>query len=583
MQHQPLPMHKSLFLIMGGIFLILSVILCRLFYMQINLVDHFVHRSEKNFLRVETETPPRGNIIDATGSLLATNRPVTNLLWQGSGNRSLKPPQLKTLETIEIIGHKPLVSDQQFMYNLRMVELRYQTMPLIQDLSFEQLSQIEEQLTNNHNLIIAHDFQRYYPYGATASHILGYLGGEVSPEATGQMGLEKALNDILRGKEGTILRTINSVGRPIAKQTIQECMAGDTIQTTIDINLQRIVELVFPEMFTGTLILMDPFTGDIKALVSRPDFDPNIFLKPIEQETWKKLQEKKPFLNRACNATYPPGSIFKLISASAGIEHHYIDPEATFYCPGYSTFADRQYRCHNKQGHGSLSVLQAVAQSCNILFYEMGKKIDIDLLAQYAQYFGLGQKTGIIFPEKVGIVPSRAWKKKTYRQKWYQGETLSTSIGQSFLLVTPMQITRMISGICAGYLTKPRLLLSEEIEKQPLPIKDSTRSFLKKSMKHVVTVGTGRRASTVNIEMYAKTSTAQMSALEKRDLGDEYLEHGWFASFFSYKNKPPLTLVILVEHAGSSQVALGVAKNFLIEYKLYMDELEHPETAAPAA
>lgn len=577
--HSP-SLHKSLFFILLTITIILSLILCRLFYMQINLVDHFVHRSEKNFLRIEIESPPRGNILDTNGQLLATNRPVTNLLWQGSGSRSLKPDQLKLLEALEVICQRPFMSDQEFMYNLRMAELRYQQVKLLNDLSFEQLSKVEEQFSNHPNLIISHNFQRYYPYGASASHIVGYLGGDVSLETTGQMGLEKALNDILRGKEGTVLRTINSVGRPINREIIQECMAGAAIETTIDIKLQQIVELVFPEYYTGTFILMDPYTGGIKAMVSRPDFDPNIFLKPIDQETWKKLQEKKPFLNRACSACYPPGSIFKLISASAGIENHYIDPEATFYCPGYSTFVERQYHCHNKQGHGSLSVLQAVAQSCNILFYEMGKKIDIDLLAHYAHHFGLGQKTGIIFPEKTGIVPSRAWKKQTCRQKWYQGETLSASIGQSFLLVTPMQIARMISGICAGYLTKPRLIASEEIEKQPLPIKESTRAFLKKSMKHVVTVGTGRRASMVNIEMYAKTSTAQMSALEKREMSDEYLEHGWFASFFSYKNQPPLTMIILVEHAGSSQVALAVAKNFLIEYKQYMDDCEKAQAMA---
>jgi penicillin-binding protein 2 len=570
-------LHTSLFGILGGIFCVLTIILGRLFYMQINLVDHFTHRSEKNFTRITVQEPPRGNIVDATGTLLATNRPVTNLMWQGGGNRVLTSEQLDLIVHLESICGIPFTSDQERMYQLRMAELRYQQISLATDLTFEQLSQIQEQLSNCRNLLITHDFQRYYPNGASASHIVGYF----SPESTGQMGIEKVLDDILKGKQGTILRTINSVGRPVASNIIQECRAGATIQTTIDINLQRICELIFPEYYTGTVILMDPHSGAIKALVSRPDFDPNMFLRPISSQVWQNLQQTRPFLNRACSASYPPGSLFKLITATAAIENHIIDPEASFYCPGYSTFADRQYRCHNKHGHGTLSVIQAVAHSCNVLFFEIGKRIDIDVIARYAHHFGLGEKTGFVFPEKSGIVPCKTWKRKMYKEPWWPGETLSVSIGQSFLMVTPLQIARMMGAICVGYLTKPRIILSEAIEKEPLPIQDTTRAFLQRSMKLVVTTGSGRSANTTkNMTLHAKTSTAQMSALEKRAIGTEYLEHGWFAGFFSYKTHDPLVMVILVEHAGSSQLAVAIAKNLLVEYKHLLDEQEMAATIA---
>jgi penicillin-binding protein 2 len=318
---------------------------------------------------------------------------------------------------------------------------------------------------------------------------------------------------------------------------------------------------------------MDPSDGAILALVSRPNFDPNIFLAPINPAQWQMLQNKQPFLNRAFNSCYPPGSIFKLVTASAALENGLITPQSSVFCHGYMTFAERRYWCSQRDGHGRLTASQALAKSCNILFYEIAKKINIDVLAQYAHKFGLGRKTNICFSEKEGLIPTNSWKMESKGERWWPGETLSAAIGQSYLLVTPIQVACMISSIFTGYLVTPRILINETLKKQPLEIRHSTLEFLRESMRAVVTKGTGIRVSHVkNIEIYAKTSTAQIKNFKKDDNPEEtHQEHGGFVAYFKYKDNKPLTIVITAENAGTSRVATAIAKEFLIEYKKLMD------------
>ena len=503
------PLNKRISTITFCIIIALAIIVARLFYLQINLTHHFVSRGEHNFLRIETTQSPRGNILDCNGILLATNRPITDVYWQGSGNRMMSGTQLQLLQQLEKILNKPITTDHTLMNTLMQAEKYYKHIPVAYDIAFDQLSQIAEQFPDHTNISLSTHFQRHYPHTTCASHIVGYLGRSIDTQPYGQMGLEKLSEHILKGQEGTILKTINSVGADIDQVKLKDAHAGDDIHTTIDIRLQQICERIFPENHSGAFILMNPDTGALHALVSRPAFDPSIFLSPISQDTWQELQEKRPFLNRAFNACYPPGSIFKLVTISAALEHNIISPDSLWDCKGYVHFARRKYWCHRRQGHGQLITAQAVAQSCNVLFYEIGKEIDIDLLADYAHKFGLGQKTTILFPEKTGLVPCRKWKQEAKGEPWWPGETLSVTIGQSFLLSSPIQVARMIASIFTGYLITPRILLTEPIEKLPLTIKPETLQFLKKSMKSVVKRGTGKRVSTVkDIKIYAKTSTA---------------------------------------------------------------------------
>lgn len=564
---------KIIFLLMS-ICCIVSGIIMRLVYLQVNRTEDLSARSKKNFLQMNTIASPRGNIIDRNGNLLATNKPTINLHWYGSGNNSFTDEQWVMLHTLEKILDKAIVADQSLLNAIKRAERYRKKTCIVQDISFQQLSQIVEQFPYEGNLTISTDFKRYYPYKSYASHLLGYLGN-MGIDSYGKMGLENILDDSLQGEKGSVLKIIDSIGRSVTETTLKKALVGQHTRTTLDIAMQSMCELVFPEDMSGAMIIMDPYDGSIISLLSRPCFDPTTFLDRISNDKWQMLQEKKSFLNRALNCSYPPGSIFKLVTVSAALEQGFIEPDATVMCKGFYYFGRRKYWCNRRSGHGELNVTQALAHSCNPLFFELGTQIDIDLLAEYAHKFGLGEKTNFLFPEYSGLVPTRAWKKMNKGERWWTGETLSVAIGQSFLLTTPIQIARMISAIFTGFLVTPRILMHEPVHRQPLDITPQTREFLQKSMKQTVKHGTGKTLQKLaDIKVYAKTSTAQTSNLDKRKLGADYLEHGWFVGNFSYKNKTPLTMVILVENAGTAQVATKVAKNFLLKYTKFVDKQE---------
>ncbi len=571
MQHQSINLTLKIKYIPYALCAMMLVICARLFYLQIDQNHILLNQSERNCTRIEKIPSPRGNIVDAFDNLLATNRPLTSLYWQGKGNQTLTPEQLLKLEKISSIINKPLINDQILRDGITATEKKYKKLLLASDLSFEQLSQIQEQFSTDDNLIISTHFKRYYPYKTFACHLLGYLG-QINTDAQGRMGLEKMFEEELKGEHGTTVRKINSMGRSLVELQLKDALSGSTLKTTIDIELQDIVEQIFPENQAGACILMNPENGSIVSMVSRPNFDPNIFLEPLNEAQWQGLQDKKPFLNRAFNSCYPPGSIFKLVTMSAALENGLIYPESCLCCRGYTIFAERKYHCARKTGHGYLSACQALAQSCNIMFFDIARRISIDMLADYAHKFGLGEKTDICFPEKEGLIPTSEWKKRVKRERWWPGETLSAAIGQSFILVTPVQVARMISSIFSGYLSTPRILENDPILQQPLHIQHSTLEFLRDSMKSVVTKGTGIGVSRVkSITIYAKTSTTQVANLDKSALDKSFLEHAWFVAYFKYKDNQPLTLVILAENVGSSREATHIAKNFLIEYKKLMD------------
>lgn len=546
------------------------IIFLRLIFLQIYCGEYFASRSQKNFIRYTTVDSPRGSIRDVRGNLLATNRPVTTVFWQGTGKATLSHDQVTLLKKIEDIAGVVLTSGQKFDVIVTS-EKKSKKTELIFDIDFTKLSKLMETFPNHENIVIDTHFKRFYPYNSCGSHVVGYLGN-ITALANGQLGLEKLFNTDLCGKQGSMRNVVNSVGQCISQVELEKALIGNDVQTTINIDVQALCEKIFPEHQTGSLILLNPADGAIVALVSRPNFNPNIFLDPISYDTWQGLQEKNPFLNRAFDASYPAGSIFKLVTISAALERGIIPEDSLWNCKGYTLFGNRKYWCARRSGHGEISIKKAVAESCNTLFFEIGKKIDIDILAEYAYKFGLGKKTNIVFPEKMGLIPNREWKFDYKGERWWPGETLSVAIGQSFLLATPIQIACMIASIFTGYLVAPRLLVNEPVVTSPLDIKPETITFLKKSMKSVVKSGTGRSVRKVkDIIIYAKTSTAQTSDFSKRKLDDKYLEHGWFVGHFQYKEYNPLVVVILVERVGAAQVATTIAKNFLIEYKKYMD------------
>lgn len=550
------------------IVIVFCIIIIRLFHLQIKSSYALFQLSNRNYLRFEKITPPRGNILDCHGELIATNRPIAQLTWTGTGSKKLNSDQQTALETLETLF------DQNFINNSDVIkaEQHGKNIVLLGEVNFEKLSQILELFPHHKNITIKTTFKRFYPHQATACHILGYLNG-MSYEPTGEMGLEKLFNIALRGIPGQMITTINSIGQNLRQQEIQRALNGNNIYTTLDMKLHKIAENCFPQDYRGTILLMDAQTGALRVMLSRPDFDPNLFLQSLSHEQWQNLQGNQPFLNRALAGQYPPASLFKLITIIAGLEQQIIAEDTSWVCNGYVEFCKRKYHCKRRSGHGKINTQEALAQSCNVPFYEIGKRIKIDTLAYYAHMLGLGTKTTLLLPERSGLIPTSQWKRKTFGKPWWPGETLSASLGQSFMLVTPIQMCRAINAICEGSLITPRILETELIVKEPIDISHKTLEFIKSSMQQVVHHGTGQRLRVLkNMVIRGKTGTAQVRGLSKTNPDEDiHDEHGWVALHIQYKDFDPFDLIVLVEHCGSALVAVDAAKDFLKAYCRHMD------------
>ena len=542
------------------------MIVLRLAYLQVDQADKFCDLGTKNFLRREVVSPQRGNLVDCNGTLLAANQPIYDLYWEGAGKFVLSVEQKKLIQELEAVLEIDLSSQTE---RIRSAERFSKRILLKENISFDQLCQISE-LSVGTSLVITNRFKRIYPYKNLAGHILGYLSKQQQDYTTiGLYGLEKLFQDKLKGEVGYVLNVMNSRGRKLNQKEFKGAKSGDDIRLTLDCKLQEVAESLFQKGQSGAFILLDPFSGSLKVMLSYPSFDPNLFLESISHEDWaEKFSTDKPLLNRATNATYPPASIFKFITFAAGLEEGLIDYDTEFDCKGFTRFCGRNYHCIRHWGHGKLDTKTALAYSCNIPCYDIGFKIRINQLADYAYRFGLGRKTGFLLSERSGLMPTFEWKVANKNEPWWKGETLSASIGQSYISVTPLQIARMIAGISVGFLVRPRILEDEDIQTEELDISQDTLTFLQEAMKEVVVRGSARLLNKFkDFDVYAKTGTAQTSSLERQKVSKEHLEHAWLASYFSYKEEDPLVMIVLVEHVGSSGPAKKIAANFLTQYR----------------
>jgi penicillin-binding protein 2 len=566
-QHIDKKLAYILYLILFG----LVLIVCYTFHLQINLVSQFFNRGQKNFLRTQTIASVRGSITDCKGRFLATNRPVNTIYWKGTYKKNLSDEHKKVLSTLSAIIHGTITDHdhiEEVAQNLMLTERKGTLSKLFEDVDLQTLARVFEQFPDHPNIIVKRAFKRYYPYDTYASHLVGYLG-HTPLNSAGKMGLEMLHEPHLQGKVGKEIIKINSSGRYIETAYVEKAESGSTLCTTIDLDIQRMVEDVFPSSYSGACIIMDPETGALKALLSAPSFNPNIFLQSFSRHDWNNLIKQNCFINRTCNACYPPASLFKLITLVAALEENVITPDQTWQCKGFTKFGNRKYRCGNIWGHGELTTQQALAKSCNIPFFEIGKKLSIDTLAHYAHMFGLGEKTSVKLIEKAGLVPTSEWKRYTKGERWWPGETLSAVIGQSFLLTTPLQIATMMSSFCTGHRVTPRILVNEPIINEHLPLKPSTLECIQNATQQVIKSGTARRIKKdlEDFDIHAKTGTAQTSSLSRRKLSKAHKEHAWFTAYFTYKNQQPLVIVVLIEHAGSARIATNTAANFLKRYK----------------
>jgi penicillin-binding protein 2 len=375
------------------------------------------------------------------------------------------------------------------------------------------------------------------------------------------------------GAKGLIENKVNARGEIINNNCLISPKEGGMIKTTLDYYLQKIIFDIFPNNESGCAIIVDPINGSVKALYSAPTFDPHIFQDKINEENWQFLQDNKILINRAFQAAYPPGSIYKLIISLALLEEKYITNTTQWFCSGLLEYKERKYHCNNKQGHGLISINEAISHSCNIPFYlEAIKNLSIDTIYKYATSFGLGKKTGISINEVSGFIPNKVWKKKKYGEKWYTGETLSVAIGQGATTVTPIQITQIIMGIMHNYIIPPYILAEDKKDKIYLPYKPENLQIIRQNMQMSTTKGTSNLLAKLSTDwkIYSKTGTVQICSLDKKNnnqLKKQYYHHGFFACWAKYKNDKPMIIVFIIENNGSSRNTVEIAKKFFLTYE----------------
>jgi penicillin-binding protein 2 len=433
-----------------------------------------------------------------------------------------------------------------------------------------------------------------------AAHLFGYVG-EVndvqvaqsdrlkSGDIVGQSGIEKVYNDLLMGEDGARRVVVNNVGREIRTLDEDEPLEGKRLQLTVDYDVQKALEDGFKMSgFNGAAVILEPRSGEVLAFTSVPAYDPNAFATGIDRATWASLNsdDLKPLQDRAIQGRYSPGSTFKLAVATAAIEEGVISPDFKVFCPGHAVFYGRSFQCSlpNGRGHGTVDLRHAIEQSCNVYFYTVGNMVGIDKIHKWATLLGLGEKTGIDLPgETQGLVPSPEWKRATTKthEKWYAGETISVSIGQGAVSLTPVSMAVYISTIAnGGTRIVPHLLkaVDEGNGWKPVPppppksqvtLKPETIQALRDGLWLVVNAaGTGRRAQIAGYDVSGKTGTAQVISLEgaksaKGRTDKDLRDNGWFV-FFAPRDNPQIAGVVFVEHGGHGGVtAAPIARHVL--------------------
>lgn len=563
------------FYIIIGIF----VILCfRLWQIQILEGNKYKQLSEDNRLRIIKTPAPRGIIYDRNGTQLVKNIPLFSVSLITDNFRDLDVDSLSALLSLSKTEIEEKLNKKD--------SSPFAPVKLKQGLSFEEIARIEARRSDFPGLFIETEVGREYPFGSVGAHVIGYLGKitsqqEKNPELKhlppdariGQWGVEALFDAQLRGTPGERIIEVDAVGREL--RIIQETppVKGDDINLSIDINIHKAVESAFGKN-AGSLVAIKPDSGEILALESLPSFDPNMFSTGISSDKWRSLMEdkKKPMLNRAVQSQYPPGSVFKIITAAAALEEGIINTDETVRCTGGINHGKWTFGCWKKEGHGIVNMHKALVVSCQVYFYEIGRRLGIDKIYKYASAFGLGSKTGIELPnvrERKGLIPNIDWKKEKTGLPWFPGDTFNSAVGQGFVTSTPMQMALMTATLVnGGKIYKPSLIKTNQTTSKTVNLKPETVRIIKDALLGVVneSTGTAQGARSSIVAIGGKTGTSQVVGKGKGLTGERFMNHAWFVAFAPVDN-PEIALSIFVEHGGGGgAVAAPIAKKAIEAY-----------------
>jgi len=549
----------------------IGVLLLGFWKLQVIDADKYTSMAERNRVREIPVIAPRGRMLDRDGRVLVDNRPSFSVLLLRDDPALVEKYLPGIADGIGI----PLEDLKDQLSNTKNLP-KFQPIIIKPEASDADIAFIESHRSDIPVLeMISVSRRRYLPNGFLA-HAVGYVG-EVSEQQiessngklrmgdfAGKFGLERQYNDILIGTDGKRRVIVNSVGKEVGRLSTQEAIPGKQIQLTIDYDLQQVAEQSLGAR-PGAVVALDPRTGEVLAMASHPSMDANDFAVRISAEDWNKLNEstEHPLMNRAIQAQLAPGSVFKIVTATAMLEDK-VPPESfTTFCPGYGTFYGRQFKCwvyYAKTGatsHGVTNLHEAILKSCDVFFYNVGMRLGIDRLSFYGSKFGIGHKTGIDLPsEEPGLMPSAEWVERVYHRKWYPGETISVSTGQGAVTTTPLQLARMIGGIATGGVFKQPHLLKDapNVGEERFPISESTVEKITDAMYGVVNEsgGTGGQLRLAGIEFSGKSGTAQVIGYDTRarfGKQKQFEDNAWFVGYAPRRN-PDIVVSVLVQESG---------------------------------
>lgn len=549
-----------------------------LFYTQILRFNYYSRLSRNNAIRIIPIEGPRGNIFDRNGAPLVRSRLSFDvaLVYQELRDRK---------KLVTLLASVLKMKGEAITGALEKASKRpYAPVTIAEDIDREKAIMLEEASCDIEGLLIETGSKRDYLYDNVGSHVFGYLG-EVSEaeledlkaygyrmkDVIGRGGIEKYYDSYLKGAAGGIQIEVDSLGRQTRVLGLKEPSSGKDLHLTLDLSLQIVCDKLLGE-HKGAIVVMDPRNGEVLALASHPSFDPNIFVKSNTSAGRMRLLKDragKPMINRAISGLYAPGSIFKIVTASAALETNRINESTRFFCPGFYKLGNAKFDCWKDGGHGSQDVRAGLMNSCNVFFYNTGRAAGVDYLETFAKIFGFGRPTGIDLPEEAkGIVPGRIWKRLYRRDNWYEGETVNYAIGQGYLSVTPIQALDMTAVIAnKGSLVKPFILKRVDssdvagVKPKNTGLKYSTIRAVREGLLDVVNHedGTGKRARLEGVVVAGKTGTAQ---------NPQGKTHAWFTGFAPFDD-PKLCMVVFLEHGGKgglepAEIAHGIfaeAKN----------------------
>jgi len=567
-------------------------------------------RSENNRLRLQELPPWRGMILDRNGEVLVANRPSYDLIEVMEDVTDI-PPLARRLGKVLHLDPAQVTTQLEAARAAGLTQVRIKG-----DLTWDEMAQVETFQPELPGALIQVQSKREYRQKGRACHVLGYLG-EISEsqlkssrfpnykmgDSLGKCGIEAGWERFLRGKRGYRRIEVDAYGRELGQLERLFPTPGANIVLTLDNRLQQEAENCLEDK-AGAIVALDPRSGKILAMASSPPYSQEAFERGLTSYEWQTLSRRKdhPLENRCIKGQYPPGSTFKIVMAVAGLEEKVISPRDTVLCTGEMTSGNHVFHCWQKRGHGSVNLHRALVESCDVYFYQLGRRLGIERIAKWSKLFGLGRPTGIhLDREMPGLIGTPAWKLTHFRHPWQEGDTLSVSIGQGYNLVTPLQLAQMTEAIAnGGQIFEPQLVAKVEspagevlyeapsAPKSLVNLSPATLTAVREALEGVVEEerGTGRSARIPGLEIAGKTGTAQVVTLEREKREKEkrgkpayhYENHAWFVTFAPVED-PQIVVVVLVEHGGhGGSAAAPLARRIMAAY---FPEKVKPPVEAP--